>query len=147
MLENIELPTTLFPEEAIPGLYAVAHEFYRNGKYEEGRIFFHFLTVANPFDSRFWMGLAACYQMLKNHQAASSAYAAAAVQNSADPYAHFHAAECFFHMGDIPKALKALDSSLTVAKESEEYLHLIPRLELLLNTWSNTLQTHGGCHD
>ena len=131
-------------KEMLPALYAVAYEFYRNGKYTNGKTLFHLLTIADPFDHRFWIGLGACYQMLKNYQAAITAYSAAAIQSSNDPYIHLHAAECLFHTGDLTRALQALDSSLIIAKETNNHDLLIEKLELLHNTWS-ALQ-HGDSH-
>ncbi|MEI8366604.1 MAG: SycD/LcrH family type III secretion system chaperone [Parachlamydiaceae bacterium] len=133
-----------YSTETLSALYAIAYEYYRNGKYAEAKTSFHLLTIADTSDTRFWMGLGASYQMLKNYDAAIHAYSIAAVQNCSDPYVHFYAAECFFYQGNLPKALEAIDSSLTVAKDTQAGSALISKLELLSHTWS--LQHNGGNH-
>jgi len=139
-LENTSLETVdslpQFPVDALPGLYAAAYELYRNGKYVEACRIFHVLALTDPCNSRFWMGLGACYQMQKNYPDAIKAYSAAAIQDSHNPHIHLHAAECFYHSENLPKALIALESSLITAKESEEHTELLPQLELLMETWS-----------
>lgn len=134
-----ETPPQPLSEESLSALYAMAYELYRNGKYEDAKGFFRFLTIANTFECRFWIGLGACYQMLKDYAGAIECYSVAAVQNPDDPYVHFYAAECFFHGGDSAKAIKTLESALIVAKKTSEHCDLIPKLQLLYDTWSKKI--------
>lgn len=126
--------------EVHAALYGMAYHFYRNGKYEESRRFFRFLTLFDALDRRCWMGLAASYHMLKDYSAAIECYSVAAVQNPNDPYAHWHAAECFFSIGKTKEALEALDSALTVSKKSDSHLPLVSQLELVQQAWHDKLQ-------
>ena len=129
-----------FSTESLAAIYAIAYELYKNGKYEEAKQCFRFLTLTNSFERKYWMGLAATYQMLKSYSEAIECYSAAALQDFTDPYVHCHAADCFFHMGNIAKAKEALNSAIMTAKNHLE-LHeaLIIRLELLSEVWSNLL--------
>ena len=129
-LEGI-LPSNPLPKESIQALYATAYDLYNNGKYEESKSFFHFLTLSDVKDSRFWMGLGACFQMLKSYEPAIKAYSYAAIQDIQNPYAHLHAAECFYALKDVDKALMAIDSALIIAKDSTSHKTLIPSLEHL----------------
>lgn len=137
MLANaVESNAPFFSKDTLSVLYAAAYEHYRNGKYEEAKSFFHLLTITDGEDTRNWMGLGASSQMLKKYETAIAAYSVAATQNFRDPYVHLHAAECFFHQGNLPKALEALESSLVMAKDTDADEHLITKLELLFQTWS-----------
>ena len=126
-----------FSPDSLSALYAMAYELYRNGKYEDAKAFFRLLTLVDSFERKYWMGLAGCYQMLKSYNEAIECYSAAAIQDPSDPYVHWHAADCFFYSGDLMKAKEALESALTTAKENEVYDALIPKLELIFDTWEN----------
>lgn len=130
-----ELPH--LPEDSLSALYSMAFELYRNGKYEDARGFFRFLTLVDSFDRRYWMGLAACYQMLKCYPEAIECYSAAAIQDSTDPYVHWHAADCFFHSGKLVEAKQALESAMITAQEDDIYKALIPKLTLITEAWAN----------
>lgn len=134
-----------FSSENLSALYAMGFELYRNGKYEEAKAFFHLLTLEDSFERKFWMGLAACYQMLKDYPKAIECYSAAAVQDSSDPYVHWHAADCFFFSGDLTKAREALESALITAKENDAHIALIPKLDLISDAWAHLPNgaTHG----
>lgn len=125
-----------FSEDSLDALYAIAYELHRNGKYEEAKDLFRFLTLANSFERKYWIGLAACYQMLKMYAKAIQCYTAAALQEPSDPYVHWHAADCFFHLGNLNQAQEALESACRVAKANEAYASLIPKLGLIVDAWS-----------
>ena len=123
--------------DSLSALYAMAYELYRNGKYEDGKCFFRFLTLVDSFERKYWMGLGACYQMLKAYPEAIECYSAAAIQEPMDPYVHLHAADCYFHMNNLDKAKEALESATITAKEDDAYEGLIPKLQLISDAWSN----------
>lgn len=124
-------------EESLSTLYTLAYELYNNGKYEDAKQFFRFLTIGNAFDRRFWIGLAASYQMLKDYQAAIECYSVAAIQEPNDPYIHWYAATCFFNSSQVVKGLQALNSARTVATENNSCSELIPQIDLMQQVWSD----------
>lgn len=134
-----------FTPESLAALYAMAYRLYKNGKYEDALAFFRFLTLSDSFERKYWMGLGACNQMLKNYEKALECYSAAAIQDSSDPYVHWHAADCFFHSGNLPKAREALESALVTARQDNNHHPLIPKLELIADAWSDLLK--GGSYD
>lgn len=134
-----------FSQESLSALYAMAYELYRNGKYEDATAFFRLLTLVDSFERKHWMGLAACFQMLKDYAKAIECYSAAAVQDPSDPYVHWHAADCFFYSGDHAKAQEALESALLTAQENEAYAGLVPKLKLIAAIWMQ--KPPGGSHD
>jgi type III secretion system low calcium response chaperone LcrH/SycD len=125
-----------FSPDSLEAAYSIAYDFYRNGKFEDAKAFFRLLTIANSFERKYWMGLAACCHMLKLYPEAIDCYSAAALQDPSDPYAHWHAAECFFHLEDLNKAQEALSSALKAAQDNDSHHPLIPQLSLLAETWS-----------
>ena len=143
LIKKDSLPT--FSSESLAAMYAMGYELYRNGKYEDALAFFKLLTLSNSFERKYLMGLAACYQMLKDYEKALECYSAAAIQNSTDPYVHWHAADCFFHSGNLIKAQEALESALVTAKQDNTHHALIPKLELIADAWSYL--SNGGSND
>jgi len=123
-------------DDSLNSLYCIGYNLYRNGKYTDARDFFRFLSIIKADDRRYWLGLGACCQMMKNYPTALESYSVAAILNPNDPYVHFYAAECTYHSGDIPKAIATLESALTVAAQSDTHSTLKTKLDHLHDTWS-----------
>lgn len=131
--------------DSLEALYAMAYELYRNGKHSDAKDFFRFLTLINSFERKYWMGLGACYQMLKHYPEAIECYSAAAIQDPMDPYVHMHAADSYFLMNNLEKAREALESAITTANLDDTYNALIPKLQLISERWSTL--PNGASHD
>lgn len=124
---------TLSPE-AIESLYAFAHGYYQNGKYEEATRFFRFLTAIDTNTRKHWMGLAASFQLQKEFAKALQAYGYAGLLNSDDPLAPFHAAECMFSLGEKERALETLQVAENLARNHpKQYENLLIRIDLIKN--------------
>lgn len=135
----MEVPFPKLSTEDLAALYAVGHEFYRNGKYVDALPFFRFLTLAEPLDRKLWIGLGACYQMLKEYPGAIEAYSVAALADPQDPDVHWHAANCFFAEGQKEKAIKTLETAITVAKGRSSHAAQAAQLELVRSRWTGEL--------
>jgi len=107
--------TKKFSKEAAEELYAFGYGFYENGKYDTAIHFFRLLTLIDPEMKKYWMGLGASYQMLKEDQHAVQCYGVAALIDKNDPYAHFHAAEALFSLGNRQLGNEALEAAETIA--------------------------------
>lgn len=119
-------------EDALSSIYAMGYNFYTHGKYQESSDFFRFLTIANPYQRKHWMGLAASKQMLKQYPEAIECYSVAAVQDPHDPYTHLYAADCFLALNDHANAKIALESAEKTARKNSKEAHLIPHINLIL---------------
>jgi type III secretion system low calcium response chaperone LcrH/SycD len=140
-IHNIGTPPPSFFQDSLEALYTLAYDFYSNGKYQDAQECFRLLTLSNSLERRYWMGLGACCQLLKQYREALDCYSAAAFQDSSDPHVHRHAADCLFHLGEIQEAREALNSALAAAKNNPSHHALIPQLTLLADTWSQL--SHG----
>lgn len=110
-------------EEAVEQFYTFGYAQYTFGHVAEASQVFRLLSARRPLESRFWFGLAASTQELKEYEAALRAWAMAALTKKSDPYPHFHAAECAFSLGKPTEAQKAL-------QEAEERLAIEPNPSL-----------------
>lgn len=127
--------------EELKLLYTLAYHLYDNGKYPDSKRIFRFLTICEPFDRRYWMGLAASYLLLKDYAAAAECYSVAAVQDPNDPFVHLHAADCFFAQGQIETGVRALESAIAAAKTTNAESLLI-QLENMHQAWSMPSAKH-----
>ena len=116
-------------------LYASAYSFYEQGVYPKASQLFTGLILHDPFQTRFWKGLASSKQMQKEYKAALHAWGILALLEGHKPQTHFHAAECFLSQGEKDDALKALnlakakledtsDLGCKIAQLQEELAHV-----------------------
>jgi type III secretion system low calcium response chaperone LcrH/SycD len=86
------------------GLYALAYEFYHQGRLDEAEKFFRFLCIYDFYCADFLMGLAAVYQLKKMYQKAIDLYAVAFAQSDADYRPMLYSGQCQLAMGKTGKA-------------------------------------------
>lgn len=92
-------------------VYAMAYGLYQTGDYEKSEQFFIHLVLNDPFDKRFWKGVASARQMQKKYQEALHSWSILCFFDEKDPLPHFHASECLFSLQQPEEALKALNCS------------------------------------
>ena len=91
--------------------YAAAYGFYQTGDYEKSEQFFTHLVLNDPFEKRFWKGVASARQMQKKYQEALHSWSVLCIFDPKDPQPHFHAAECLVSLNQKEEAQKALHCS------------------------------------
>lgn len=112
--------------------YAYAFAQYRCGGLQKATEVFHVLCVRRPLEARFWFGFAASLQEGKNYEEALRAWAMTALLDKANPYPHFHAAECSFSMNNLRDAALALQE---VERRIEKNHPLEDKIPLLKEAW------------
>jgi type III secretion system low calcium response chaperone LcrH/SycD len=135
-IETLKEAMPSFNEEHYEAFYAIAYDFYDNGKYREAVNYFRFLTMVDHMSKKHWVGLAASLQMMKEYEKALNAYVLVALIDHEDPYIPFYAAECCFSFGDIQRGLEALDSADQLAAGDDKYKGLRNQLAALREAWS-----------
>ena len=89
-------------------LYGTAYAFYQTSDYARAADIFTLLICYDPFDDRFWKGLASCRQMEKDYAAALRAWSVFCTISSERKEGFFHVSECFLSLGKLKEAEKAL---------------------------------------
>lgn len=119
-------------------LYAHAYGLYQQGHFEHARDLFQLLTVMDVNNFSYWMGFAACFQLLKQYEKAIQAYGVAAVLETSErnPLPYFHSAECYFALGNQKQALVGLKHAKDIASKQDEYQTFIEQLDLIQTQWS-----------
>lgn len=116
-------------------LYSFAYSFYQNGKFKEATSYFRFLTLVDLQNPKYWLGLGAAEQMLKNFDKAIQAYKAAMVLNENDPYTYFLLADCYFARGQGEQGLEVLTTVEQRFGNEEKYQPLIGHIALIRRSW------------
>ena len=84
--------------------------YYRTGKYDDALKLFKFLVLFDHLNAKFWLGLGAVQQVLKDFQGAVASYGYCSFLKLDDPRPQLHAAECFLAMGDKRNAASSLEA-------------------------------------
>ena len=96
--------------EELEAVYALAFGYYRTGKYDEALKLFQFLVLFDHLNAKYWMGLGAAQQVLKDYQNAVVSYGYCSFLKLDNPKPQLHAAECFLAMGDKRNAASSLEA-------------------------------------
>ncbi len=129
-----------FPKDAlglsdgmVEGIYGQAYRLYNTGKYEDAAQLFKLLLLINSTDSKYSMGLAACFHMSKEYSSAIEVYAICAVIDSNSPLPHYHSADCYIQMKDRVSAVIALEMAIKRAMGKTEYKTLEDRAKMMID--------------
>lgn len=130
-------PFSHAPEEKIKEMYALAYFLYGQQHYLDASHFFRQLAAARPSEAKYWKGLGACLQMLKDYDGALNCYASAQMLNGAqkDPYLYLHAADCYIALKEVKNAFKALDAARLRAEKTKEK-RVLEHVKLMREMWS-----------
>ena len=112
-------------------LYASGFSSYTSGNFAQASTLFSSLVLANPYEERYWRGLASAKQMEEQYEEALRAWAMVALIVDNDPMPHFHAAECLTSLHDGEEALKALNMAEGLLKDDASELK--DKIQLLKN--------------
>lgn len=104
--------------EQMEALYALAYQYYNAGNFEDAANIFKGLCLYDAADERFFMGLAACQQSLKQYRAAADTYSVCCVLSGLkDPKPMYYAALCLLKDGRKDDAVVALQSLAIMGRE------------------------------
>ena len=94
----------------LEAVYSLAFGYYRTGKYEEALKLFRFLVLFDHLNAKYWFGLGAVQQVLKDYQGAVVSYGYCSFLKLDNPKPQLHAAECFLALGDRRNAASSLEA-------------------------------------
>lgn len=130
--ENISLKESMgLTQQFIESLYGTAYQMYKSGKYKDSGALFRLLTLTEPNDTRFTMGLGASKQMHKDYDEAIIAYHTCAYQDLTNPIPYFYLSECYRQKNNNHAALYSLYQSILRIQRNPLYLPLLEKTLLL----------------
>ncbi len=105
----------------LEAVYSLAFGYYSTGRYDEALKLFQFLVLFDHLNAKFWMGLGAVQQVMKDYKSAVVSYGYCSFLKLDNPKPQLHAAECFLAMGDKRKAASSLEAlDAYCPKDTEE---------------------------
>ncbi|MCB1114433.1 MAG: SycD/LcrH family type III secretion system chaperone [Chlamydiia bacterium] len=116
-------------EEAI---YGQAYLLYNTGRYKEAAEIFRVLITVNSTEPKYMMGLAACFHMMKEYEAAMSSYTMCTFIDPESPVPHFHLSDCYLQLGDDISAVNSLKSAIKRCENKPEFKTLREKSEITL---------------
>ncbi len=126
-------------DESIESLYSHAYLLYNTGRYKDAIQVFRLLTLLNALESKYIMGLAACFHMMKEFRTAASSYALVSVIDPENPVPYYHASDCYIQMGDKLSAATMLDLAIKRAQDKPEFAALKKRSEITVEALKREL--------
>jgi len=94
----------------LESVYSLAFGYYRTGKYEEALKLFQFLVLFDHLNAKYWLGLGAVQQVLRDYRNAVVSYGYCSFLKLDNPKPQIHAAECFLAMGDKRNAASSIEA-------------------------------------
>lgn len=96
--------------DELESVYSLAFGYYQTGKFEEAHKLFQFLVLFDHLNAKYWFGLGAAQQALKDYKNAVVSYGYCSFLKLDNPKPQLHAAECFLALGDKRSAASALEA-------------------------------------
>lgn len=121
-------------DEAAEGIYGQAYLLYNTGRYKDAGEVFRLLIMMDSTQSKYIIGLAACYHMMKDFQSAGSTYNLASIIDPDNPIPYFHASDCYLQLGDKVSAASMLEMAVKRAGSKPQFATLKQRSEITLST-------------
>ncbi len=108
-------------DDYLESIYAQGYRLYNTGKYDEGVHLFRILVLLNPMESKYMLGLAACFHMLKDYDNAIQTYTLCAALDPISPIPHYHTSDCFIQQKDEISAMISLEMAVDLAGNKPEF--------------------------
>ena len=126
-------------DDSMEGVYGQAYLLYNTGRYRDAAEIFSLLITLNATESKYLMGLGACYHMMKEYNNAGSTYALVSVIVPDNPVPYFHSSDCCMQMGDLTSSAIMLEMALKRAANKPEFATLKERSQITLNALKSKL--------
>lgn len=121
-------------ENVMEGIYTHAYNFYNRGLYNESIHIFRLLTLLDPLETKFLIGLAACLHMQKKYEQALQIYLMAGFMRPANPIPFYHASDCYIHMNATQEAIFVLEKAIEEAGTQPQFQALVERSQLMIES-------------
>jgi type III secretion system low calcium response chaperone LcrH/SycD len=106
---KISLPPAGLNKQEQEALYATAYGYYGQARYLEALQIFATLLREDLAEARYFKGIAACYQMLGDHENAAAYFGFTYFLNPRDPSSVCHIAQCLLAIGHVEDAREAFN--------------------------------------
>lgn len=110
-----------YDQNLMQSQYKKAYDFFQKADYKSAASAFSYLTMLNPYEYNYWMGLGISKQSDRLYEEAIISYTAAEAMNPDNPLPHLHLAQCFYALNVRDEAVKHLHQAIEVSGERPEF--------------------------
>ncbi|KIC71086.1 MULTISPECIES: SycD/LcrH family type III secretion system chaperone [Candidatus Protochlamydia] len=118
----------------LESVYAQAYRLYNTGKYIEAVHLFRVLIMMNYAESKYVLGLAACFHMMKEYKNAIQTYTMCSAIDPNTPIPYYHSSDCFIQMKDYLSAMLCLQLAIDKSQNKPEFAKIKERAILSLES-------------
>jgi type III secretion system low calcium response chaperone LcrH/SycD len=122
-----------YDEALLKAQYKKAYELYQNADYKNAAAAFSFLTMLNPYEFNFWMGLGMSKQSERFFEEAVVSYTAAEAMEPDNPVPHLHLAQCYHAMNLKDESVEQLQETIHLAGDKAEHQEIKKIASTILN--------------
>lgn len=108
-----------YDDSVMNGYYQKAYDLYQEAKYEEAVSAFSYLTMLNPYNYTYWMGLGQAKEQNGQLEESLVSFTAAEAIDPEHPLPHLHLANAFEKLGLKDNAIKHLERAVKTANRQE----------------------------
>ena len=131
-------------DEAIDGIYGVAHELYAGGKYAEALKGFRLLCLYDHENPKYWMGLGYCRQMLEDYMGAATALSYSTLYlDDHDWELYLNLARCLTMLARKDMAMEYIDAILASSSAGADMQNEAKSLRIRLASRTTEESTDG----
>lgn len=123
--------------QLLEGFYAQAYRLYNTGKYADAGQLFRSLILLNSMETKYILGLAACFHMLKEYENAIKTYTSCSLIDPHDPLPYYHSSDCYVKLKDNLSAMLYLEMTINAAGNRPEFAKIKERAALSLEGLKN----------
>lgn len=132
-----------YNDEKMEEIYGQAYRLYNTGKYSDAMQLFRLLLILDSTESKYYLGLASCFHMLKEYENAVKVYSIAGIVDPNTPVPHFHASDCYIQMNDKASAILMLELAVLRSGDKPEYQILKDRALLTIESLKKEIAKMG----
>lgn len=110
-----------FNDEIMARFYNKAHQLFQEKSYHRSADTFFFLSLINPYQSIYWLGLGMSDHLRQAYDSALFAYAMVSLIDPKNPIPHYHSADCYLAKSDKQSALASYKLAIELADGDFQY--------------------------
>lgn len=121
-----------FDSNTMAAHYQKAYELFQSADFKKAAAAFSYLTMINPYEYTYWIGLAVAKQSDRSFEEAIVAFHMAEAIDIKNPLPHLHLAQCYYAIQQKEKVTDHLKKAIEVAGSAPEYQQIRQKAEMLL---------------
>ncbi|NGX54896.1 MAG: Chaperone protein IpgC [Chlamydiae bacterium] len=112
--------------------YKTGYNLYQSAEFKKAGGVFSYLTMLNPYEYKYWMGLGLAKQSEHFFEEAIVAYIVAESVDPEEPLPHFSLAQCYYALQLFDETKDHLNKAVKVAKMTPEDQEIKRKATILL---------------